>query len=134
VRAHAAVKDLVVLPPLQNVMLASHRIRANAQNPGGEFCALTHFPKKTAYAAAKGGSAKLPGRQPPPPSIRDWIRTSNLRLRRPTLYPVELRGQTSKERGARSMELSYEFNMNKRIDNAAPVQPGGHFSGLPPSR
>ncbi len=25
--------------------------------------------------------------------IPDWIRTSNLRLRRPTLYPVELRGQ-----------------------------------------
>ena len=24
--------------------------------------------------------------------IPDWIRTSNLRLRRPTLYPVELRG------------------------------------------
>src|SRR6266446_3391604 len=25
--------------------------------------------------------------------IPDWIRTSNLRLRRPTLYPIELRGQ-----------------------------------------
>src|SRR5262245_22223790 len=26
-------------------------------------------------------------------SIREWIRTTNLRLRRPTLYPIELRGR-----------------------------------------
>ena len=34
----------------------------------------------------KPSGAKLSG-------IPDWIRTSNLRLRRPTLYPVELRGR-----------------------------------------
>lgn len=28
-----------------------------------------------------------------PESTPEWIRTTNLRLRRPTLYPVELRGQ-----------------------------------------
>jgi hypothetical protein len=31
----------------------------------------------------------------PSQSIPEWIRTTNLRLRRPTLYPVELRGRES---------------------------------------
>ena len=37
-------------------------------------------------------------------SIPEWIRTTNLRLRRPTLYPVELRGRNeagSREQGVR---------------------------------
>lgn len=37
----------------------------------------------------------------------DWARTSNLQLRRLTLYPIELRGQSKRRRGRNSREILY---------------------------
>ena len=64
---------------------------------GGELCSSDGSPRnphtprpKTAMQHPPAGVA---ARRMRLPSIREWIRTTNLRLRRPTLYPVELRGQ-----------------------------------------
>src|SRR5262245_4718197 len=58
-------------------------------------------------------------------SIPDWIRTSNLRLRRPTLYPVELRGLMP-------FSLDYVIYLNAKgrlIMKALPADSKGRKSG-----
>src|SRR5579862_7671183 len=43
-------------------------------------------------------------------SIPEWVRTTNLRLRRPTLYPIELREQMWKSQNVTVRAASGEVN------------------------